>query len=83
MATEFEGLLRLVDQLEAETDGYVTLDVVCAGLGADAASLVQRAIDVGVLLIDHRWRLTEGAALPVAVTVCRLNRQHPLVRDSR
>jgi hypothetical protein len=65
-------LVRLVDKLEEEAAGYLTLDNVQAAVGSDVSS----AIAKGLLLVDHRTRL-DGAS----VTLCRLNRHHPLVID--
>jgi hypothetical protein len=65
-------LIRLVDALEAETADYLTLDQVEAAVGADVD--VSAAIRDHLLLVDHRTRL-DGTP----VTLCRLNRRHPLV----
>ena len=62
-------LIRLVDQLEERATSYVTLAEVEA-----AAGDVSQAIADHVLLVDYRTRL-DGAS----VTLCRLNRRHPLV----
>jgi hypothetical protein len=65
------ALVRLVDELEARADSYVTRDEVeAAAPGYDLAS----AIADGVLLVDYRTRLD-----CTQVTLCRLNRRHPLV----
>jgi hypothetical protein len=64
-------LVRLVDALEDRADSYLTLEAVEA-----AAGDVSRAIDQALLLVDHRTRL-DGSQ----VTLCRLNRRHPLVID--
>ena len=63
-------LVRLVDSLEDAAPGYVTL----AQLEAAAASDLSPQIASGILLIDHRTR-EDGTK----VTLCRLNRHHPLV----
>jgi hypothetical protein len=63
-------LVRLVDQLEDKVEDYLTLDVVELAAGSSVAS----AIDAALLLVDYRTRL-DGSP----VTLCRLNRQHPLV----
>jgi hypothetical protein len=65
-----EDLIRLVDGLEDRADGYLTLENVVASGAAD----VESAIAARVLLVDYRQRV-DGTA----VTVCRLNRRHPLV----
>lgn len=71
MSQDDAALIRVVDELEARADSYVTLDEVeTAAPGHDLA----RAIADGVLLVDYRTRL-DGAP----VTLCRLNRRHPLV----
>jgi hypothetical protein len=64
------GLVRLVDRLEDRAAGYLTLEEVERA----AASEVSEAIARGLLLIDYRTRV-DGAR----VTLCRLNRRHPLV----
>jgi hypothetical protein len=63
-------LVRLVDQLEDATAGYLTLAEVEAAAGEN----VSPAVASGLLLVDHRTRL-DGTE----VTLCRLNRHHPLV----
>lgn len=64
-------LIRLVDRLEDAADGYLTLDAVREAAPPDDVS---RAINDSVLLVDYRTRL-DGSP----VSVCRLNRRHPLV----
>ena len=64
-------LVRLVDSLEDSAEGYVTLDEI-----QSAAGDVSQAIADGLLLVDHRTRADGGA-----VTLCRLNRHHPLVKE--
>jgi hypothetical protein len=64
-------LVRLVDRLEDSVDGYVTLDEVQSMAGD-----VSQAIAGGLLLVDYRTR-ADGTA----VTLCRLNRHHPLVKE--
>jgi len=63
-------LVRLVDTLEDQADGYLTLDQVQAAAGEP----LDDAIEAHLLLVDYRTRL-DGSP----VTVCRLNRRHPLV----
>lgn len=65
-------LVRLVDGLEDAADGYLTLDQLEAAAGEALADPIAR----GLLLIDHRTRL-DGTP----VTLCRLNRHHPLVAE--
>jgi hypothetical protein len=62
-------LIRLVDGLEDRTAAYVTLEAVEAEAGD-----VSQAIEDHVLLVDYRTRV-DGTP----VTLCRLNRRHPLV----
>ncbi len=65
-------LIRLVDALEDAAESYITLDQVAAATsGADLSS----AIAEHLLLVDYRTRL-DGTP----VTLCRLNRRHPLVK---
>ena len=71
-------LVRVVDGLEAASEGYLELDAVRDA--ADAAS-VQAALADDLLLVDRRTRLAADTGEPTPVTVCRLNRRHPLVRE--
>ena len=64
-------LVRLVDSLEDSAEGYVTLDEI-----QSAAGDLSHAIADGLLLVDHRTRADGGA-----VTLCRLNRHHALVKE--
>jgi hypothetical protein len=63
-------LIRLVDNLEDRADSYLTLEEVEAAAGEP----LEAAIAEHVLLVDYRTRL-DGSP----VTLCRLNRRHPLV----
>jgi hypothetical protein len=63
-------LVHLIDRLEDAADGYLTLEQLEAAAGEDLSASVAR----GLLLVDHRTR-EDGTA----VTLCRLNRHHPLV----
>ncbi len=63
-------LVRLVDALEEKAATYVTLEEVQAAAGGD----VSAAIAEDLLLVDYRMRV-DGASM----TLCRLNRRHPLV----
>jgi hypothetical protein len=65
-----EELIRLVDALEDRAATYVTLDDVVAAGGMD----LEAAIAEHILLVDYRQR-PDGTP----VTLCRLNRRHPLV----
>ncbi len=69
--TSDADLIRLVDSLEDSVDGYLTLDKVQSALGD-----VSRAIEEALLLVDYRTR-ADGTP----VTLCRLNRHHPLVKE--
>jgi hypothetical protein len=71
----FAELIRLVDRLEDRAGGYVTL----ADLDAAGATDTDAAIAANVLLVDFRQRLDTGGNLE-PVTLCRLNRHHPLVQ---
>ena len=66
-------LIRLVDALEDAADSYITLDQVAAAAGGHDLS---SAIADHFLLVDYRTRL-DGTP----VTLCRLNRRHPLVKQ--
>ncbi|HET6315378.1 MAG TPA: hypothetical protein VFG86_02890 [Chloroflexota bacterium] len=70
-------LVRIVDDLETRAADYVTLAEVERALGRSA----QAAIDEGLLLVDYRQRVDARSGSLVPVTLCRLNRQHPLVRQ--
>jgi hypothetical protein len=63
-------LVRLVDSLEDRVESYLTLAEIQAATGHD----LSKAIADGLLLVDYRNRV-DGSA----VTLCRLNRHHPLV----
>ena len=63
-------LVRLVDQMEDAAESFLTLDDVRQRADAD----VSGAIADGLLLVDYRTR-DDGSP----VTLCRLNRHHPLV----
>jgi hypothetical protein len=65
-------LVLLVDALEDRAETYLTLDEVAAVAQCDLG----HAIDEHLLLVDFRTR-DNGAP----VTLCRLNRRHPLVRE--
>lgn len=68
-----EELIRLIDRLEDDkTVSYLTLDEVQVRAKAD----LRWAIDQRILLVDYRQRL-DGTS----VTLCRLNRRHPLVAE--
>ena len=73
------GLVRLVDCLETRTSGYLTLDAVRAAAGP-LLDLIEPAVADYVLLVDQRTRLDRNTGEVKPITVCRLNRHHPLVR---
>ena len=73
------SLVLVVDRLEASASGYVTLDDVQAALGPLAAAL-DRALAEDLLLVDERLQLEGTGSCARRVTLCRLNRHHPLVR---
>jgi hypothetical protein len=71
-----ETLVRLIDELEANADGYITLAEVERAAGRS----LDDAIASGLLLVDYRERMDKsGSREPL--TLARLNRQHPLVRQ--
>lgn len=83
-------LVRCVDALEAAAESYVTLDDVrrrCGGAALETApsaagsDVVQAALEEDLLLVDERRRLDGTSGEPRSVTLCRLNRRHPLVRQ--
>jgi hypothetical protein len=63
-------LVRLVDELEDKADSYITLE----GIERAVGFAVSAQIASGLLLVDYRTKL-DGTQ----VTLCRLNRHHPLV----
>jgi hypothetical protein len=65
-----EDLVRLVDRLEDRAEGYLTLETVAR----EGATDLDAAIAEHVLLVDYRQGV-DGTP----ITVCRLNRRHPLV----
>jgi hypothetical protein len=68
------NVLRVLDELEARAEPYLSLDAAERATGQELSSLV----DEGVLLLDYRQRLTARGQLE-PVTLCRLNRHHPRV----
>lgn len=72
-------LVHRLEQLEATAgSSYVLLDTLEPT--CDAAT-VQWAIADDLLLVDHRTRLDPESGELLPVTLCRLNRRHPLVRE--
>ncbi len=67
-----DQLVRLMDTLEDRSEGYLTLDEVVAATHSDLA----QAIENHLVLVDYRTR-EDGTP----VTLCRLNRRHPLVHE--
>ena len=66
-----QEFIRTVDRLEEQqTEGYLSLEAVVAAHGNPVDAYLADAI----LLVDYRQR-ADGSQ----VTVCRLNRRHPLV----
>ena len=63
-------LVRLVDSLEDSAASYLTLEQIEVAAG----EALSERVASGLLLVDYRTRL-DGSA----VTLCRLNRHHPLV----
>jgi hypothetical protein len=72
-----DDLVHIVDDLEARADGYLTLEEVEEAL----AHSTEAAIAEGLLLVDYRERVDAASGAKTPVTLCRLNRQHPLVRQ--
>jgi hypothetical protein len=68
-------LVRLVDDLEGRAAGYITLDEVERAAGRALTD----EIASGLLVVDYRERVEPDGQL-VQITLCRLNRSHPLVR---
>ena len=69
--------IRLLDHLEATTEGALVLDEAQRQVGQDLAPLVAD----GILLVDYRQRLDANGAIQ-PVTLCRLNRHHPSVKQA-
>jgi hypothetical protein len=63
-------LIRLVDTLEDRAAAYITVTEVERAAKADVSDAIARHL----LLVDYRTR-ADGTP----VTLCRLNRRHPLV----
>jgi hypothetical protein len=63
-------LVRLVDGLEERAAVYVTLEQVEQAAGGEVSAAIADAL----LLVDYRTRV-DGTP----ITLCRLNRRHPLV----
>jgi hypothetical protein len=77
-AASLPALVRCVDELESAAESYVTLAEVRGRCASDA---VQLALEDDLLLVDERRRLDARSGELRAVTLCRLNRRHPLVRQ--
>lgn len=71
------ALIQLVDSLEERAAGYITLADVEQALGGSASE----AVAAGVLVVDYRERIVAASGEREPITLCRLNRQHPLVRQ--
>ena len=69
---ELESLVRRIDALEDAADGPLVLEAAEHAIGRG----LRAEIDAALLLVDYRAR-ADGRP----VTLCRLNRQHPLVRS--
>lgn len=78
---QVRAFVRLVDDLEGRTPGYLTLDALRASLAPDLSATLDWAVQDDLLLVDHRHRLDERTGAIQPVTVCRLNRHHPTVRS--
>lgn len=78
--TDQAGLIRTVDGLEEKSIGPVTLDQVVAAAGCEQD--VRALVAEDVLLGDQRLRLDSATGEMRPVRLCRLNRQHPAVRDA-
>jgi hypothetical protein len=69
---ELAALVRRIDALEDAAAGPLTLETVTRAVGRELHAEILTA----VLLVDERTR-ADGSP----ITLCRLNRQHPLVRS--
>jgi hypothetical protein len=71
-----DALVRLIDDLEAHANGYITLAEVERAAGRTLDDVVAS----GLLLVDYREQIDlDGTRQPL--TLARLNRHHPLVRQ--
>jgi hypothetical protein len=70
------SLLRRLDKLESTTDGYLALEDAQRAVGHELTELIAEQ----VLLVDFRQRLDASGSLQ-PLTVCRLNRHHPRVKE--
>lgn len=77
--SQLAHFLRRVDDLEVASETYLTVE----GLRADglAAAELDQAVADSMLLVDRRTRLDPLTGAETAITLCRLNRHHPLVRE--
>jgi hypothetical protein len=73
-------LVALLDRLEGESTAYLDLDRLRAAWDG-APAILDAAIAEDVLLVDDRTRLDEATGALVPITLCRLNRSHPDVRQ--
>jgi hypothetical protein len=76
--TPLARLIALVDRLEDAPAPYLTLERVQKLAAADqlVAGCIPEALEDAVLLVDHRQDVDGNQ-----VTLCRLNRRHPRVRE--
>jgi hypothetical protein len=77
VTTDLEELIRIVDDLESRAAGYVRLPEIEQRVGSD----LPHAIEAHVLLVDHRTQFDVETGEFSSVTLCRLNRHHPLVQQ--
>jgi hypothetical protein len=73
----FADLIRLVDELEARAESYLTL----ADIESVEPAAIDAAIQASILLVDQRTRLDVATGHFESVALCRLNRQHTLVKQ--
>ena len=73
-------LARLVDRLEEQAPRYLGLDDVRTALPEEAHGVLRDAIAADLLLVDERISVDAATGARTPVTLCRLNRRHPLAR---
>jgi hypothetical protein len=77
---EFAALITAQDRLEDQARGYVRTDELLAT--GVTQSEIDAAIAAQVLLVDQRRRFDVATETFHPITLCRLNRRHPLLAEA-
>jgi hypothetical protein len=80
-AEQVQTFVCLVDELEEREPGYLTLGTLRSALNPEMYAILEWALRVDLLLVDQRHHIDELSGTTQPVSVCRLNRHHPIVRS--